>query len=356
MTFIPLLSHYIRMRVLQSWLMVMFVLLGLDAIFSFIDQLENLKNDFQMFEAFVYVLSTLPESAFEFVSMAMLLACLIGLGQLAENSELIILRASGISVSRILWIVIQPVLLIILLTLLMAQYLIPVSSQFAESYRANKSGETESSLLKKAYWQREGNQFININRIDSHGDLYGITIFDFNDQQQLVSVQSFKSATLKNDQWQAKMVRTTIMDEQQISVSKEKSMRWETGITFEMLKLLMVSPEKLSVTALYKYGQYIEQQEQNAAKYFLAFWAKVFLPVSTVAMVLIAASFVFGSLRETPMGSRLLVGVVIALVFNQVQKLSSHAAIVYQLDPVMAAAFPAVVALLIGLVLIGRTT
>jgi lipopolysaccharide export system permease protein len=123
-----------------------------------------------------------------------------------------------------------------------------------------------------------------------------------------------------------------------------------------MLKLLMVSPEKLSVTALYSYGEYIEQQEQNAAKYFLAFWGKIFLPVSTVAMVLIAGSFVFGSLRETPMGSRLLAGVVIALVFNQVQTLCSHAALVYQLDPALAAGFPTVLALLIGLVLISRTT
>ena len=353
---IPVISAYIRIRVIQSWLMVMFVLLGLDSIFSFIDQLENLKNEFQIFEAFVYVLITLPESAFEFMSMATLLACLIGLGQLAENSELIILRACGVSVSRILWVVIQPVLLIIVLSLLMAQFLIPVSSQFAESYRANKSGEQDSTVLKEGHWQREGDHFIYINRMDSEGGLFGVTVFDFNKQQQLESVHAFESATLNNDQWLAKGVKSTILQDQEVIVVTGKSMPWETRITFEMLKLLMVSPEKLSVSALYSYGEYIEQQEQNAAKYFLAFWRKVFLPLSTIAMVLIAASFVFGSLREAPMGSRLLVGVVIALVFNQVQTLSSHAAMVYQFDPVLAAAFPTVIALIIGLFLISRTT
>ena len=81
----------------------------------------------------------------------------------------------------------------------------------------------------------------------------------------------------------------------------------------------------------------------------------MFLPISTMAMVLIAGSFVFGSLRETPMGSRILVGVVIALVFNQFQTLSSHAAMVYQFSPMIAALVPALLAFVIGMVMVKRS-
>jgi len=350
-----IIDRYIWTTVLQSWLMVMFVLLGLDAIFSFIDQLGDLKRDYQIKEAFIYVIATLPDSAFELVSMATLLACLIGLGQLAGNSELIILRACGLSVSRILMSVIIPVLFIIGFALITAQFISPATSQFAESYRATKSSGSEFSSFKKGYWQREGNNFVYINRIDQEGLLHGVSVFTFDEKQNLNEVNFFQSSNIEKENWHANKVSTTKITPLEVQVEKSDSKIWESDITLRMLRLLAVGPEKLSVTSLYQYGGYLERQNQSAAKYYLEFWNKVFLPLSTIAMVLIAGSFVFGSLRETPMGSRIIVGVVIALVFNQVQTLCSHAAVVYQFSPVIAASLPAVAALIIGMVMIRST-
>ncbi len=350
-----LLDRYIWSSVLQAFFLVMFVLLGLDMIFSFIDQLGDLKKDYQVIEAFIYVLATLPDSAFELVSMATLLACLIGLGQLAGNSELIIFRACGLSVSRILFAVIQPVLLIIGLALVTAQFVSPATSQFAESYRAEKSGSSEFATFKKGYWQREGDSFIYINQIDEKGLLRGVSIFSFDEGSALKEVNFFKTVDIENEQWITNQVDRTHLSENEVSFSKAEKSQWESDITLRMLRLLAVGPEKLSVSSLYQYGGYLEKQNQNAAKYYLEFWNKIFLPLSTVAMVLIAGSFVFGSLRETPMGSRIIVGVVIALVFNQVQTLCSHAAVVYQFEPMFAALAPSLVAFVIGLYMIRRT-
>jgi lipopolysaccharide export system permease protein len=350
-----MIDRYIWVSVLQAWLMVMLVLLGLDTIFSFIDQLGDLKNDYQVLEAFIYVIATLPNSAFELISMATLLACLIGLGQLAGNSELIILRACGWSVGRILFSVIQPVLLIIGLALLTAQFISPYTSEFSESYRTSKISGSEFASFKKGYWQREGDNFIYINKIDNTGDLKDVSIFSFNKNRTLTEVNFFKTTEIKEKQWLAEKVSTTILEEQNVLVTESKEKVWDSQITLRMLRLLAVDPEKLSVSSLYQYGGYLEKQNQSAAKYYLEFWNKIFLPLSTIAMVLIAGSFVFGSLRETPMGSRIIVGVVIALVFNQVQTLSSHAAIVYQFSPVIASSLPAVIACLIGIILIRRT-
>jgi len=350
-----LIDRYIWTTVLQAWLMVMFVLLGLDTIFSFIDQLGDLKRDYQIKEALFYVIATLPDSAFELISMATLLACLIGLGQLAGNSELIILRACGVSVSRILFSVFIPVLLIIGCALLVAQFISPATSQFAESYRATKTSGTEFSSFKKGYWQREGDNFIYINRIDKKGNLHNVNIFSFDENKKLVEVNFFRNVNIENKNWIANKVQTTKINSQDIQLETKETTIWQSDITLRMLRLLAVGPEKLSVTSLYQYGVYLEEQNLSAAKYYLEFWNKIFLPITTIAMVLIAGSFVFGSLRETPMGSRIIVGVVIALVFNQVQTLSSHAAVVYQFNPLIAASVPAVAAFLIGLVLIRRT-
>ncbi len=348
-------DRYIWKNVLQSWVIVMLVLLGLSTIFSFIDELGEIKNDYKFYNALIYVLATLPDGAFEMVSMATLMACLIGLGQLASNSELIILRSCGLSVSRILFSVVQPVLLIIGFSLLMAQFVSPYTSQFAESYKATKKSGTEFKSFKKGFWQREGDNFIYINRIAPQGTLYNVTIFTFDEEQHLKAARFFDSADIEQKQWKTHGIESIRIDNNEVTVNEENEGIWQSEITLRMLKLLAVGPEKLSVSSLYQYGEYLERQNQSSARYHLEFWNKIFLPISTVAMVLIAGSFIFGSLRDTPMGSRVIVGVVIALVFNQIQTLSSHVAVVYQLSPMIAALLPPLVALVIGTVMVKRT-
>ena len=87
--------------------------------------------------------------------MATLLACLIGLGQMAGNNELLIMRACGLSVSHILSVVTQPVCLIIAGTLFVAQFVSPYTSDFAQSYKAKLSSGNEFVSLKKGIWQSE---------------------------------------------------------------------------------------------------------------------------------------------------------------------------------------------------------
>ena len=58
----PILDRYIRNTVLLSWLMVMFVLLGLDAVFSFIDQFGSLQQSYQAVEAAIFVMGPLPQA------------------------------------------------------------------------------------------------------------------------------------------------------------------------------------------------------------------------------------------------------------------------------------------------------
>ncbi len=350
-----LLTRYIWLTVLQSWLLVMFVLLGLTVIFSFIDELGDLKNQYQISEAFIYVLATLPDRAFDLVSMATLLACLIGLGQLAGNSEIIIMRACGQSVAKILLIVIQPVVLIVVAALGTAQFISPYTSEFAGSYKTTKSTGSEFSNFKHGIWQREGNNFIYINRINKEGSLQGVNVLTFDDRKKLERVDFFSKAHIQQHHWQAEHVNTLSIASEQVSIKKQRRMKWPSEISLRMLKLMAVGPEKLSVSSLYQYGEYLEKQNLSSAKYHLEFWNKIFLPLSTIAMVLIAGSFAFGSLRETPMGSRIVAGVVIALVFNQFQTLSSHAAVVYQFSPMIAALIPAVFALLVGMVMVKRT-
>lgn len=119
------LDRYIGTSVFLAILSVLGIIVGLALLFAFIDELGDLSDSYGTLEALIYVVLTLPRRAYEMLPMAALIGCLIGLGSLASNSELTIMRAAGVSVGRIVWAVMKPMLVLMLVGVLIGEYLAP---------------------------------------------------------------------------------------------------------------------------------------------------------------------------------------------------------------------------------------
>ncbi len=105
------LDRYVGKSVLMATLVVILVIVGLDAIFTLVDELDQLKGAYGFVEALEFMALRLPRRAYEYMPMACLIGCLAGLGGLAANSELTVMRAAGLSVTRIIWSVILTIVL-----------------------------------------------------------------------------------------------------------------------------------------------------------------------------------------------------------------------------------------------------
>src|SRR5690625_2110968 len=106
-------NWYVGKTVFMAVLMVLLVLLALDVVGTFIDEMGSLRGEYTLFEALVYVLLTVPGRVYQYLPYASLVGCLAGLGILANASELVVIRAAGVSVARLSWMVIKPVLLLV---------------------------------------------------------------------------------------------------------------------------------------------------------------------------------------------------------------------------------------------------
>ena len=129
---------------------------------------------------------------------------------------------------------------------------------------------------------------------------------------------------------------------------------WETELSPSVLSVLIVKPENLSITGLYTYSEYLDDQDLNAAEYRMAFWKKVLQPLSTGVLVLVAISFVFGPLRSVTMGFRVFSGVVVGLLFKYAQDLLGPSSLVFGFNPIYATIIPIGVCLCVGLWLLRR--
>ncbi|MFN3581278.1 MAG: LPS export ABC transporter permease LptG, partial [Pseudomonas sp.] len=202
------LDRYIGNTVLLSILTVALIILGLDFLFAFINELDDVRGSYGAFDALTYTLLTLPRRLYDMLPLAALVGCLVGLGTLASHSELTIMRAAGVSVARIIGAVLKPLLVLMLAGVLLGEYAAPYSENLAENRRAIAKGSDEA-FRSRGLWHREGNDFLHINAVRPNGELLGVTRYSFDEDRRLQEASFARRALVMDDHWSMQDVEYT---------------------------------------------------------------------------------------------------------------------------------------------------
>lgn len=349
-----LLDRYIATNVLVSVAGVLLLIVGLDAVFAFIAELEDLQNQYQMPQAFHYILLTIPRRTYDYVPVATLIGCLIGLGMLAGTSELTVIRAAGVSVMRIVWAAIKPILLLVVGCLFLGQYVVPQTEQYAQSQRTLLIDGSDTLSSRHGFWYRETNEFFHVKAIQPNGVIFGLARYVFDDHQQLVKAEYAERGIFQGDHWVLEDVRQTLFEADRTHYAILPTETWNSQITPKIMSVVVLRPAILSLTDLFVFARYRDRQGIEAGQFYFAFWKKVLQPITTIVMVFIAISFIFGPLRSVTMGQRIVTGVVVGLVFTYAQDMLGHVSVVYEVPPLMAAGAPMLIFLAVGLHLLRR--
>lgn len=348
------LDRYIGTQVFFSILAVLGIILGLALLFAFIDELGDVQGKYGLGEALSYVMLTAPRRAYEMLPMAALIGSLIGLGSLASNSELTIMRAAGVSIGRIVWAVMKPLLVLMLAGILLGEYLAPWSENIAQSQRSMAQGGGDAQSAKRGLWHRQGDEFVHINAVQPNGVLYGVTRYQFDEARRMQFSSFARRATFQGDHWLLEDVQSTFFREGRTEVVTDITLPWAVQLKPELLSTVIMEPESLSITGLWQYTHYLAEQGLNNGRYWLAFWVKVLQPLVTAALVLMAISFIFGPLRSVTLGQRVFTGVVIGFVVRISQDLLGPASLVFGFSPLLAVLIPAGACALAGFWLLRR--
>jgi lipopolysaccharide export system permease protein len=354
-----ILDQHISRTVLLSMTVVIGLMGTLDLIFSLLDQIANMDENYSLINAISYVMLTTPTSLYEMLPFTALGGALIGLGVLASNNELVVMQAAGVRTGRIILAVLKPTLLVMALSLLIGEYVSPPLEQTARSNRAVQQSANASIGSEQGNWQRIGNDFIHINAIAPGGtSLFGITRYTFSDGRQLVSASFAETAEYiesgSGNYWLLQNIDESILGDRTIASNHYLQEDWHVDLSPELLSVLLVEPDEQSITGLYRLAQYFESEGLDSAAYELAFWKKLTQPIATLALVVLAISFVFGPLRESTMGFRVFVSLAIGLVFTIVQRMMEPASLIYGFSPLFAVLLPILLCGMLGFVLIRR--
>jgi lipopolysaccharide export system permease protein len=364
-------------------LLVLAIVLSLDFLFAFIGEMDELASRYQVFEALVFVITTLPRRIYDYLPLGAFMGCLVGLGAMAKNSELVVIRAAGVSTGRIVLSAMKPALVVVLIGLLLGEFVAPFTEKIAQSQRAVLQGAESNVASHQGLWHREGDTFMHFNAVEPNGVLHGVSLQYYDAKRELHKSRFAKRAIYQRGAWLLEdVVETRFIpsvslspekvvpikvtdsdarvtgDEARIKTGKEglgrtvvaryASLPWPTELSPSVLSVLIVKPDNLSISGLYTYANYLREQDLSSAEYMMSFWKKILQPVSTAVLVLVAISFVFGPLRSVTMGFRVFSGVVVGLLFKYAQDLLGPSSLVFGFNPIYATLVPIIVCFCVG--------
>lgn len=353
-----ILDRYIGRTVIMAIMMCTITLVGLSSLIKFVDQLQNVgEGSFTTLHAILRVAYTIPGDIVLFFPMAALLGGVIGLGQLASSSELVVLQAAGLSRTQIVISALKTVIPAMFLVMLLGEYVAPLGEQKAHDIKTTAISGGKITASTYGVWIKEGHDFISIDTLLRDGSLHGLTMYRFNESGELQEIIRAPQAQYQQKAWHLQdTVVTQLQDKQQIHFKRLTEWVWQTNLTPDKLGVVSVSPDELSAQGLYNYISYMKSNGQRVDDYELEFWRKLLAPLGVIAMLLLAASTIFGPLRSVSMGARLISGVMMGFAFFVVNQVLGPFSLVYDVPPLFGASIPSLLFMGIAIYMLRRRT
>jgi len=335
---------------------VLMILLSLFAFLTLAEALEDVgKGMFTTFDALTIVGYSLPRLMLDLLPVTALLGVLIGLGAMANNQELTVLRAAGYSVGRIAWPVVEVVIAATVIVLILQFFVVPDLELSAARVRAKTSIETTIVSDEGGSWTRSGNRFVRIGQIIQHGELRDVEIFALGEDAQLEEVMQATSVqVLDGGQWLLRDVTVTDLSSGEITEEHLNSKVWRSFLSAQQTSALIVPVEAMAPLALYRYIRQLDENDLDTHRYRVMLWQQLSIPIGLLAMALLGFPFLLGSGRAISAGQRAAIGGSIGILFYLFEQMIGHFAILFELSPAPAAFAPDLVLLTLALVILRR--
>ncbi len=348
---VRLLDRYLGLAILTGVGLMVLLLTSIHTLIDFVDELNNAaERGLTFLHAVVLTGLTIPRRVYELFPTAVLLGGLLGLGNLAANNELMVLRASGVSIFRISVTVLKVGLVLSMLAFVMGEFLVPATEHQVEDLKnISKSGRI-STGGRWGMWAKDGNRLVNVGYVYPNLRLERIRVCELEGGVRLSRAIYADSAVYTKDHWVLKGVRTTTIEPERVTAVYHEEERWDRLLPTDLFEVLQIEPHKMSARKLLTYIGYLDENGLESNEYKLAFWGHFTVPISATLMLLLAVPFVFGPMRSTKAGQRLFVGLLVGIAFYLVNQAVNNMGLVYGMSPLLVAVLP--LAVLLGVILL----
>ena len=352
-----ILDRYIYRTVLLYTLMTMAVLLALGALVTFISQQADIGvGSYSAADAFLFTLLNMPQQAFELLPIGAMIGTLMGLGNLASGSELVVTRASGVSVWRIAWPVGVAGMTFAVIMFGIGEYAAPSMAQFAKREKTTLKLADVSFAGTSSAWVKDGNRILRVQTGEVDRAFGGVSVFELDGPTRLRSIErAAKISVADPGRWSLQNVATSRFGKDKLESEMVGELTLRSTVNPEFLGLAATEPGMLTLHGLAAYIDHLRRNNLDTASYEIGYWSRIARLFAVVVVTLLALPFVFGPLRTTGAGTRTVIGALLGVVFFLITRTVENGGQLFNINPALVGWLPTAVIGFCTLVAISRT-
>jgi len=354
---VNIIDRYVYRTVIAYTAMAMAVLLTLGALFVFISEQSDIGvGNYSAGDALLFTFLNVPQQAFELLPIGAMIGALMGLGNLAAGSELVVTRASGVSVWRFAWPVGLAGVTLALAMFGLGEYAAPPMAQFAKREKTTAKLADVSFAGQSGAWVKDGNLILRVQTGEVGQVFGGVSLFVLNGETELASVQLAERISIgEPGKWHLHNVLTTRFGADHIDAGSTPELTIKSTVNPAFLGLAATDPDLLTLRGLAGYIDHLRRNNLETASFEIGFWSRVARMFAVVVVTLLALPFVFGPLRTTGAGTRTVIGVLLGVLFFLITRTVENGGQLFGLNPALVGWLPTAVIGICTLVAIART-
>lgn len=336
------LDRYIYRTVLVYALLAMAVLLTLGGLFLFIAEQGDIgKGNYTALEAFMFTVLNLPQQTFELLPIGAMIGALLGLGNLAAGSELIVTRAAGMSIWRFAWPVALAGATLSVAMYAIGEFAAAPLAQFAKRDKTIREMADVSFAGKSSAWVKDGNRIMRVQTGEVDKAFGGVTLFELDGVARLASVQRAERISVaEKGQWHLQNLAVSRFTNGHVEAQSRAEGTIASTVNAEFLGLAANDPDLLTLRGLAGYIEHLRRNKLETASYEIGYWSRIARIFAVVIVTLLALPFVFGPLRTTGAGARSVVGILLGVLFFLVTRTIENGGQLFGLNPAMVGWLP----------------
>ena len=344
-----ILDKYIAKQILLSILAILGILVVVVGLLDLVDEIKKIEGEYTISLAFLYVLLNTPQNIYEVLPIATLMGSLIGLSKLSSTSELNAIKTGGVSFTKIIFVCLKTGLLIVILTFLIGEFIAPKGQQLANNVK-NLSQSTRLSMKNTdGIWIKSQDSFIHIARVFPDKIIEEVSLYRFNEKQQLMESIFAEEGSYQGGKWVMKNITSTNFENKEVTVTSIDTTTFKEFFDLELFDIMIAKPNQMSLLQIKQYIKYLESNSMETKIYELAFWSKFSIPLSCLIMFLLTTPFVHSSIRSASYGQRIFIGILLGVglfLFNQTL---NNLSIIINIPPIVGSFLPLIILLTLSI-------
>ncbi|MDR8728711.1 LPS export ABC transporter permease LptG [Burkholderia pseudomultivorans] len=369
-------EKYFARQIYVTFVFILFAFSGLFFFFDLISELNSVGHgNYKFGYAVLRVALQTPSRFYEIIPVAALISAIYVFAQMAANSEFTIFRVSGLATNQALRSLLKIGIPLVIVTYLIGEFVGPYADQLSERVRLQALGASVSSNFQSGVWVKDtlaarenGEQvtrFVNVGSLSPDSTISNVRIYEFDSKFQLQNVRIAQKGSYEPPgHWLLKGVTETeltpikpiagqpadalnpVYRSQQVTLPEY---RLRSDLTPQILSVLLVSPERMSIINLFRYIQHLRENQQDTQRYDIALWRKLLYPFAVFVMLVLSLPFAYLHTRAGVVGVKVFGGIMLGMSFQLLNTLFSHIGTLNTWPAPLTAATPGLIYLALGL-------